>query len=280
MNRGKAIMNRKRSGFTLIELLVVIAIIAILISILLPALSSARATSRSLKCLTNLRSQAQMTQAYLDGNRDMYPVREGSQTGGNSVFHAFLPSRTIIRFDRRPLDVLTCPDDNESVRDYTLGDGTENYPDSLGLGDMYGVSPDTKIRYSYGINNMTGINPETDAERLLFNPLATAYPRPAETMMYADCAWINARAHNTGINDSPKLKGRVANAAAPHRMNRQAEIPEAYGVPQPQLKRHKNGSNIIFMDYHGETVNQEDCFNKILYSWTEPQRNQEQPPNP
>ncbi len=268
----------KKPGFTLIELLVVVAIIATLISILLPALSSARATSRSLKCLTNLRSQAQMTQTYLDANRDMFPTRDGSQTGGSGVFHAFLPSRTIIRFDARPLDVLTCPDDNEPLRDYALGDGTENFPDSLGIGDLYGLPPDAKIRYSYGINNMTGINPSTDGERLLFNPNATAYPRPAETLMYADCAWVNARAHNTTINDAPQLKGRVSNAGAPHRMNRLAEIPEEYGRPQPNLKRHRNGSNIVFMDHHGENVRQEDCFTKVLYSWTEPLR--DHPPIP
>ena len=44
----------RRSAFTLIELLVVISIIALLIAILLPALGSARATARGIKCGANL----------------------------------------------------------------------------------------------------------------------------------------------------------------------------------------------------------------------------------
>ena len=87
--------------------------------------------------------------------------------------------------------------------------------------------------------------------------------------MYADSAFFNARAHNLTLNDSPQLKGRVANAGAPILMNTLATIPVEYGTPRPELSRHKRGSNIVFMDHHGETVRQEDCFDKVIYSWSE-----------
>ena len=80
---------------------------------------------------------------------------------------------------------------------------------------------------------------------------------------------MNARAYNTALYDAPQLKGRVGNAAAPARMNVLADIPTAWGVPQESLKRHRGGSNILFMDHHAETVSQKRCFKGVVYSWTE-----------
>jgi prepilin-type N-terminal cleavage/methylation domain-containing protein/prepilin-type processing-associated H-X9-DG protein len=57
--RARAGTPRPVHAFTLIELLVVVAIIALLISILMPALQGARAQSRMVKCLTNMRSTGQ-----------------------------------------------------------------------------------------------------------------------------------------------------------------------------------------------------------------------------
>jgi len=260
-----------RRGFTLIELLVVISIIAVLISILLPSLAAARAASRGVVCLANLRSQAQMTQLYLDANDDVYPTRTaGAATGGGSVFGAFLPQRTILQTDSRPVQILTCPDDAEPIRDYPLGDSSGSDPNGLGLGDFYGLSPNATVRVGYGINNMTGIPPTTPEEKTIFNPKAGAYPHPSRTLMYADCTWVNARGHNSELNDAPPLKGRVANAAAPLRMNTLAGIPPRYAEPVAEARRHRAGSNVVFMDNHGETVSQGDCFSKIIYSWTEP----------
>ena len=60
-------------GFTLIELLVVIAIIALLAGLLLPALATAQARARSVKCLSSLRQLGVGVVLYADDNRDALP---------------------------------------------------------------------------------------------------------------------------------------------------------------------------------------------------------------
>ncbi|MBE7506189.1 MAG: prepilin-type N-terminal cleavage/methylation domain-containing protein [Planctomycetia bacterium] len=75
-----------RHGFTVIELLVVFAIVAILLGILMPALSSARHGSMSLRCQTNLRQWAQSVIMYAQDNDGSLPRRgQGAQPTTNIV---------------------------------------------------------------------------------------------------------------------------------------------------------------------------------------------------
>ena len=65
-------MRANRRGFTLIEVLVVIAIIGVLIAMILPAVQSARESSRRTTCQNNIRQVAVALQSY-EGRRHCLP---------------------------------------------------------------------------------------------------------------------------------------------------------------------------------------------------------------
>ena len=76
---------QSRAAFTLVELLVVIGIIALLISILLPALSKARDSANTLKCLANLKSIVQGAINYSSENKGMMlPAQWGTRLGSDT----------------------------------------------------------------------------------------------------------------------------------------------------------------------------------------------------
>jgi len=75
MDRHHSLRSRTPGGFTLVELLVVIAILAVLLALLLPAVQSARESTRRVQCQNNLRQMGLATQVYESANRCFPPPR-------------------------------------------------------------------------------------------------------------------------------------------------------------------------------------------------------------
>lgn len=63
----------RRTAFSLVELLVVISVLGLLAGMLYPALSKARALSRSAACKAGLRAVGSAFRMYLDNSNDVMP---------------------------------------------------------------------------------------------------------------------------------------------------------------------------------------------------------------
>ena len=94
----------RRHGFTLIELLVVVAIIGVLVGLLIPAVQSARASARNVRCKNGMRQVGLAIHMFADANRGRFPwtVHKGAELSWVQTLKPFSEEVDSIRL---------CPDD-------------------------------------------------------------------------------------------------------------------------------------------------------------------------
>ncbi|AMV30712.1 hypothetical protein VN12_01255 [Pirellula sp. SH-Sr6A] len=95
MSSVKQVPENPRRAVTLIELLVVITVIGVLLGILLPAVQSARESSRRLRCQNNLK-QVGISILAFESAEQVFPASGWTQSGPGNPYGKFISWRTTI----------------------------------------------------------------------------------------------------------------------------------------------------------------------------------------
>ncbi|GEM_PF-1424305 len=156
---------RARSGFTLVELLVVMAILLVLAGLLFPAIFSARAKARSVRCQSQLRQIGFAIMEYADTNKGLYPPfrwNDGGQMEPRNPPPMSIDLGAVnVAFTKPRWNVVIAPFIEGSIDVDILdpdGDGIANYDDDhTPYANEVFICPDSSERTtsrngSYGFN--------------------------------------------------------------------------------------------------------------------------------
>lgn len=226
-------------GFTLIELLVVIAIIALLTALLQPVLSLARAKSKEVACLNNLKQLQICAKLYsLDNddfllpNRNVYLVDTREPAPGFSDKTTWCPGlapfdtttenieRGLLFRYNKSTDIYRCPSDKSRVRT------PEGQNLSLRRTRSYNLSQSINgLPYSNKTAYVPGFARESDIDD----------PSPAELLFFVEV-------HEESIFDSHF-------GIPPRNWGSAEDTPRWWDLP---AGRHSQGGNFSFADGHVE----------------------------
>ena len=226
-NRENGRFLRKESlgltGFTLIELLVVIAIIALLMGILVPVLRKVREQGKDVVCRNNLH-QIGMGANFYAAQYDMY-IPRSAEWGGNIKpwFQLFMPflAQKAVNDDYRNVEIFRCP----------------SYPDK-------------EQTVCYVVNGWRS----EGSDKWVGRSKLTDCHRPAFTIYLADNEDGPWRTIIKKVSDRDVTRCDVF---------RPEHLPSSdsqgiTGGRRVARARHKNGCNVLFLDWHVEWMAAED----------------------
>lgn len=175
-----------KKAFTLVELLVVIVIIGLLMAILMPALAAARSQGRSLVCKSNLRQLLIANIGYATENDGFYVPAASDMYPGGKNLHRWHGVRESLN---EPFDPLKGP-----LVAYLADGEVKECPKRVKF--VKGVQWDSSFEQGcggYGYN-MTYLGSRFCQVGMGFQEsyaqtaCITEVAKPAETLMFADCA--------------------------------------------------------------------------------------------
>ncbi|MCG3147574.1 MAG: hypothetical protein PCFJNLEI_01014 [Verrucomicrobiae bacterium] len=220
----------------MIELLVVVAIIALLASLLLPALRTARAKSRTTKCVANLRQIGLGFQMYLDDHHGFLPPLNAASSynaagtaGAYGMWNCIGPYTGL-----RQWAGLNPP---------PLGNNEPEDPTRIKSSAYWG-----KWKQKYGLKNTVWGCPENDPNEC---PWGATYAESLYLQTPGGWGGANPRAWSVprpfGAIARPANAIHVAEATDWH-LGGIANVGNVGSVFD--LTKHQNGGNILFTDGH------------------------------
>ena len=224
MPHSRRVLHSKGNiAFTLIELLIVVAIIVVLAALLLPALKGAKENAQSVKCLNNLRQIGALAMMYASDYDGSTLPGAGWASGVSRtvvvdpVYGGYPALRWmdfLFEYSRHNIEVLECP--------------AQRTP----RGNYQPVPPYGRRNYmpGYLINWQTAGYADTGIK-------LDSVKHPYQKIWFADSAFGGVGTQPTTWDTYAPIMCLFAGNASNAR---------------PISRRHRDGSNLVFMDGHAE----------------------------